>query len=68
VPTANQPFKLSDGAVLNLTTAFEADRTGKQYDNKIPPDTEIKTNWLLYGTPEDPVIKAALIWLKSQQQ
>jgi len=32
LPTANQPFKLSDGAVLNLTTAIEADRMGKTYD------------------------------------
>jgi carboxyl-terminal processing protease len=67
VPTANQPFKLTDGAILNLTTAIEADRTGKSYDSKIPPDTEIKTNWSLYGTDDDPVIQAALKWLKSQK-
>jgi C-terminal processing protease CtpA/Prc len=66
VPTANQPFKLSDGAVLNLTIAIEADRTGKTYDKKIPPDTEIKTDWSLYGTDEDTVIQAALKWLKNQ--
>lgn len=67
VPTANQPFKLTDGAILNLTTALEADRTGKNYDSKIPPDTEIKTNWSLYGTDEDPVIQAAIKWLKNQR-
>jgi C-terminal processing protease CtpA/Prc len=66
VPTANEPFKLSDGAVLNLTTALEADRTGKQYDSKILPDTEIKTDWLWFGTDDDPVIKAAVKWLESQ--
>jgi carboxyl-terminal processing protease len=67
VPTANQPFKLSDGAILNLTTALEADRTGKQYDSKIPPDTQIKSDWSRYGTEDDPVIKAAVKWLKSQK-
>lgn len=67
VPTANEPYKLSDGAILNLTIAIEADRTGKRYDNKIPPDTEIKTDWAWYGTDMDPVIKAAVQWLKSQK-
>ena len=67
VPTANSPIKLSDGAVINLTVAVDADRTGKTYDNKIPPDTEIKTNWVWYGTDDDPVIKAAIKWLKSQK-
>src|SRR5262245_27038729 len=65
VPTANTPIKLSDGAVLNLTVAVDADRTGKSYDSKIPPDTEVKTNWALYGTDDDTAIKAAVNWLKS---
>jgi carboxyl-terminal processing protease len=67
IPTANQPFKLRDGAVLNLTVAVDADRTGKHYDSEIPPDVEVKTIWTLYGTDEDPVLKAAAIWLKDQQ-
>lgn len=68
LPTANQPFRLSDGAVLNLTTAIEADRTGKTYDTKILPDTEVKTDWELYGTDGDTAIKAAVKWLRSQKQ
>lgn len=67
LPTANAPAKLSDGAVLNLTVAVDADRTGKPYDSKIPPDTEVKTNWAWYGTDDDLVIKAAVNWLKSQK-
>ena len=63
VPTANSPMRLSDGAVLNLNVAIDADRTGKSYDNKIPPDTEVKTVWALYGTDDDPVIRAAQSWL-----
>jgi carboxyl-terminal processing protease len=65
VPTANSPMKLSDGAVLNLNVAIDADRTGKSYDSKIPPDTEVKTVWALYGTADDPVIRAALSWLQN---
>jgi C-terminal processing protease CtpA/Prc len=67
LPTANTPFKLSDGAVLNLTVAVDADRTGKTYDTKIPPDTEVKTNWATYGTDDDDVIKIAIQWLRSQK-
>lgn len=67
LPTANAPIRLSDGAVLNLTTAVDADRTGKSYDSKIPPDTEVKTIWALYGTDDDAAIKAAVKWLKSQK-
>ncbi len=67
LPTANQPFKLSDGAILNLTTAIEADRTGKTYDSKIPPDIEVKANWELYGTDRDPAIRAAAKWLRRQK-
>jgi C-terminal processing protease CtpA/Prc len=67
VPTANSPFKLSDGAILNLTVALDADRTGKTYDSKIPPETEVKTMWAFYRTDDDPVIKAAVRWLKNQK-
>ena len=67
VPTANSPIKLSDGAVLNLTVAVDADRTRKSYDSKIPPDTEVKTIWALLGTDDDAAIAAAVKWLKSQK-
>jgi len=67
IPTANSPFKLSDGAIINLTVAVDADRTGKSYDSKIPPDTEIKTIWAQYGTDDDPVLKVAASWIKNQK-
>lgn len=38
--TANGTFKLSDGALLILTTAFVADRTGKDYRGAIMPDVQ----------------------------
>ena len=36
--TAVQPFKLDDGAELYLTTAIDADRTGKAYPDGFTPD------------------------------
>lgn len=39
--TANQPVRLYDGAVVNLTVAVDADRTGKRYGVPIRPDTVV---------------------------
>jgi carboxyl-terminal processing protease len=39
--TANQPYTLSDGAVLNLTTAVMADRTRARYGDVVVPDEVI---------------------------
>ena len=36
--TAVQPFKLDDGAELYLTTAIDADRSGKSYPDGFTPD------------------------------
>jgi len=36
--SANEARTLSDGAVLNLTTAFDADRSGRLYKGPIQPD------------------------------
>ncbi len=57
VPTSNYPHELPDGAVLVLTRAREADRTGRVYphDQPLPPDEETRggraalqaaTDWL----------------------
>jgi carboxyl-terminal processing protease len=40
--TANQPVRLYDGAVVNLTVAVDADRTGKRYGVPIEPDTTVE--------------------------
>ncbi|MEM9777327.1 MAG: S41 family peptidase [Chloroflexota bacterium] len=54
--TANNAFELSDGAVLALTVATFADRTGKLYGSKIMPDVTV--------TPEDNPIQVASRWIK----
>jgi C-terminal processing protease CtpA/Prc len=39
--TVNQPMRLYDGAVVNLTVAVDADRTGKRYGVPIEPDETV---------------------------
>jgi carboxyl-terminal processing protease len=55
--TSNRSFTLSDGAVLALTTAVMADRTGKAYGGPVVPDEVI----------DDPanVAERALQWLET---
>jgi carboxyl-terminal processing protease len=62
--TAVQPFKLDDGAELYLTTAIDADRTGKPYPNGFTPDEIIPFNSsTMPQTSNDPVVLAAQNWL-----
>jgi carboxyl-terminal processing protease len=67
VPTANYGYALSDGAVLELTTAFDADRTGRTYDSPIPPDQEVPSARISPPLADDPVVQAARIWLSMQE-
>ena len=41
LPSANANYTLSDGAVLVLTTAHDADRTRREYDAPLSPDETI---------------------------
>lgn len=66
LPTANTVWGLPDGAKLVLTTAREADRAGHIYDGPLPVDEAIATDWASFGTDRDPVLNAALAWLKAQ--
>jgi carboxyl-terminal processing protease len=62
VPTANQGFPLSDGALLNLTVAWMADRTGQTYDSPLPPDVPIPGD-PTWDPATDPVVQAAETWV-----
>ena len=62
--TANQAFQLPDGAAMMLTVAIEADRTGKQYGEKIDPD-EIVAPPAPGATEPDATIAAATAWLRA---
>ncbi|MEV7935764.1 S41 family peptidase [Kitasatospora sp. NPDC088264] len=64
VPTGNAAHRLSDGAVLLLTGAAEADRTGRVHEGPIEPDEAVET-----ADPrkdDDPTLAAAVTWLSHQ--
>lgn len=63
VPTANDLKELCDGALIMLTTALGADRTGRVYDSPLPPDQHVTIDWTRIGTADDPVLQAAIEWL-----
>ncbi|MFJ2861514.1 S41 family peptidase [Kitasatospora sp. NPDC087314] len=61
VPTGNAPHRLSDGAVILLTGAAEADRTGRIHTGPIAPDVTVGARM-----GSDPVLDAAADWLARQ--
>ena len=63
--TAVQPFKLDDGAELYLTTAVDADRTGKAFPDGLTPDEVFPSTATLPQEGNDPVVLAAQTWLGS---
>ena len=64
--TSNRTFELEDGALLFLTGATFADRTGRVYAEPIQPDTEIPLEDTDSPLVDEPVVTAALEWLKAQ--
>lgn len=67
IPTSNQMFTLPDGAILNLTVALDADRTGHTYDSPLVPDQSAPVDLRQVGTPGDPGIRAATTWLHDHE-
>ena len=61
--TAVQPFKLEDGAEIYLTTAIDADRTGKAFPDGFTPDELFPSVASLPQESSDPVVRAAQAWL-----
>jgi carboxyl-terminal processing protease len=58
--TANGMFPLPDGATIVLTTAVEADRTGRRYGDKIDPDERVEAP----SDTDDATISVAARWLR----
>jgi carboxyl-terminal processing protease len=56
--TANGSYRLSDGAMLLLTTALMADRTGMSYGNPIPADETV--------AGDAAVVNRAIAWLRNE--
>jgi C-terminal processing protease CtpA/Prc len=62
--TSNGGFALPDGSMILLTTAVEADRTGKTYGEQIAPDEVIPA--AAAAGSADAQIERAVAWLKAQ--
>lgn len=62
--TANGSFPLPDGGMIFLTASVFADRTGRQYGEKLMPDESVEWSGQI-GAPDDTVIAAATRWLAS---
>jgi len=65
-PTTTESFALADGAILQLTESFDADRAGVEYQTRIPPDQAMPIDWARLGAPDDAIVVAAGTWLRSQ--
>ena len=62
--TAVQPFKLDDGAELYVTTAIDADRSGKAYPDGFTPDQVVSFNGgSMPQENNDQALLAAQTWL-----
>ena len=61
--TSNDNFPLPDGAMIVLTTAVEADRTGQRYGARIDPDQRVEAD---AGTTNaaDATLSAGIRWLR----
>jgi len=66
VPTGNEGFTLSDGAVIALTVAVFADRTGQTYEDRIYPDEWVDEAQKLTIIMDEIIPKPAIDWLMSQ--
>ena len=62
--TANGSFPLPDGGMIFLTASVFADRTGRQYGEKLMPDESVDWSGQI-GAADDTVIAAATRWLTS---
>lgn len=64
VPTANEGYEMPDGAMVVLTTAWEADRTGTLYRDHIQPDETIIGVTTQNPNPRvDDTLRRAVEWL-----
>ena len=67
VTSTNVAYRLVDGAILQITTSYNIDRTGRVYDGPIQPDQQIPVDWAKFGTQGDTMLRAASDWLTQQR-
>lgn len=66
VPTGNDSHALPDGALILLTQAREADRTGRIHNGPLPPDEEVPDDSRDLGSGQDRTLEAAARWLRGR--
>lgn len=66
LPVLTDHTTLSDEAEIFVSGAFSYDRDGTLYDGPLAPDEAVATDWSRFGSDDDPVIQAALAWLRAQ--
>ncbi|MFD6890747.1 S41 family peptidase [Streptomyces sp. NPDC059957] len=66
VPTGNDAHPLPDGALILLTQAREADRTGRIHNGPLPPDEEVPDDSRALGSGSDRTLEAAARWLRGR--
>jgi hypothetical protein len=64
--TSNESFPLSDGALMILTTAVLADRTGQAYGDRIIPDEVVDEARKYTVILEEAIPQPAVDWLMAQ--
>jgi carboxyl-terminal processing protease len=66
-PTANDDKKLSDGAMILLTTHLGVDRSGQTHSGPLVPDYFVNVSWTQLNTVDDPVLREAVQWLHTEE-
>lgn len=61
--TASEFHEMADGAILRIPSGFYQDRTGREYEDGLEPDTPVQA----IRDSEDHVLNAAHEWLATQQ-
>lgn len=56
--------ELEDGALLGIAESISADRLGRRYETAITADEPLVIDWYRCGADDDPVIAAAVDWLR----
>jgi C-terminal processing protease CtpA/Prc len=59
-------YTLADGGALWIARTLLTDRIGRSYLDGLTPDQPLAVDWARYATPTDPVLVAALGWLRAQ--
>lgn len=67
LPTLVTHTELRDGSSLFASGAFSYDRNKTTYEGTITPDDSVSTDWLHFGSDQDPAVQAAADWLSTQK-